>query len=71
MSLRRSNGALIRRKKKQRLIVDVDSTEDPAHGKQENVAFNGHFRKNYFHPLFAFTGDGDCLGAKLRPGNVH
>jgi hypothetical protein len=70
-SLTRSNDALMRRKKKQRLIVDVDSTEDPAHGKQEHVSFNGHFGKNCFHPLFAFTSDGDCLRAKLRPGNVH
>jgi Transposase DDE domain group 1 len=70
-SLTRSNDALMRRKKKQRLILDVDSTEDPAHGKQENVAFNGHFGKNCFHPLFAFTSDGDCVGVKLRPGNVH
>jgi hypothetical protein len=70
-SLTRSNDALMRRKKKQRLILDVDSTEDPAHGKQENVAFNGHFGKSCFHPLFAFTSDGDCLGVKLRPGNVH
>jgi hypothetical protein len=70
-ALMRSNDTLMRRKKKQRLIVDVDSTEDPAHGKQENVAFNGHFGKNCFHPLFAFASDGDCLGAKLRPGNVH
>jgi hypothetical protein len=35
------------------------------------VAFNGHFGKNCFHPLYAFTSDGDCLGVKLRPGNVH
>jgi hypothetical protein len=35
------------------------------------VAFNGHFGTNCFHHLFAFTGDGDCLVAKLRPGNVH
>ena len=70
-ALTRSNDALMRRKKKQRLILDVDSTEDPAHGKQEHVAFNGHFGKNCFHPLFAFTSDGDCLRAKLRPGNVH
>jgi hypothetical protein len=61
----------IRRKNKKRLIMDVDSTEDPAHGKQEGVAYNGHFAKNCFHPLFCFTSDGDCLGAKLRPGNVH
>ncbi|MBM4328811.1 MAG: IS1380 family transposase, partial [Deltaproteobacteria bacterium] len=70
-ALTRSHDALMKRKKKQRLVVDVDSTEDPAHGKQENVAFNGHFGKNCFHPLFAFTSDGDCLRAKLRPGNVH
>jgi hypothetical protein len=70
-ALTRSNDALMRRKKKRRLIVDVDSTEVPARGKQENVAFNGHFGKNCFHPLFAFTSDGDCLRAKLRPGNVH
>ncbi len=61
----------MRRKKKQHLILDVDSTEDPAHGKQESVAFNGHFWKNYFHLLCAFTSEGDSLRAMLRPGNVH
>ncbi|MGO9571456.1 MAG: IS1380 family transposase [Desulfomonilaceae bacterium] len=70
-ALMRSNDTLMGRKNKQRVIVDVDSTEDPAYGKQEHVAFNGHFGKNCFHPLFAFTSDGDCLRAKLRPGNVH
>ena len=35
------------------------------------MAYNGHFAKNCFHPLFGFTSEGDCLGAKLRPGNVH
>jgi hypothetical protein len=35
------------------------------------VAYNGHFAKNCFHPLFGFTSEGDCLGARLRPGNVH
>jgi hypothetical protein len=24
-----------------------------------------------FHPLFCFNSDGDCLGVRLRPGNVH
>ena len=70
-ALARSAEVLLRRKDKRRLIVDFDSTEDPAHGKQENVVYNGHFKKNCFHPLFAFTSDGDCLAAKLRPGNVH
>jgi hypothetical protein len=70
-ALTRATDALLKRKNKKRLIIDLDSTEDPAHGKQEGVAYNGHFAKNCFHPLFAFTSDGDCLGAKLRPGNVH
>jgi hypothetical protein len=70
-ALRRSTDALLLKKDKRRLIVDVDSTEDPAHGTQENVAYNGHFGTNCFHPLFAFTSGGVCLGAKLRPGNVH
>jgi len=67
----RSADVLLKWKNKRRLILDVDSTEDPAHGKQENVAYNGHFGKNCFHPLFCFTSDGDGLAAKLRPGNVH
>jgi hypothetical protein len=70
-ALTRATDALLKRKNKPRLIVELDSTEDPAHGKQEGVAYNGHFAKNCFHPLFAFTSEGDCLGAKLRPGNVH
>ena len=24
-----------------------------------------------YHPLLLFNGEGDCLGAKPRPGNVH
>ena len=35
------------------------------------MAYNGYFAKNCFHPLFCFTSEGDCLGVKLRPGNVH
>jgi hypothetical protein len=70
-ALRRSTDALLLKKDRRRLIVDVDSTKDPAHGSQERVAYNGHFGVTCFHPLFAFTSEGACLGAKLRPGNVH
>ena len=70
-ALTRSTDTLLKRKNKKRLIIDLDSTEDPAHGKQEGVTYNGHFAKNCFHPLFCFTSEGDCLRAKLRPGNVH
>ena len=70
-ALTRATDALLKRKNKKRLIIDLDSTEDPAHGKQEGVAYHGNFAKNCFHPLFCFTSEGDCLRATLRPGNVH
>jgi hypothetical protein len=37
-ALTRAADALLKRKNKKRLIIDLDSTEDPAHGKQEGVA---------------------------------
>jgi hypothetical protein len=54
-----------------RLILDVDSSESPVHGAQEQAAYNGHFESVCYHPLFAFNQNGDCLAAALRPGNVH
>ena len=41
------------------------------YGAQEESAYNGHFESTCFHPLLLFSRDGDCLAAKLRPGNVH
>ncbi len=49
----------------------MDSTEIPVYGEQENSAYNGHFGSTCYHPLLLFNGKGDCLAAKLRPGNVH
>jgi hypothetical protein len=49
----------------------MDSTEIPAFGEQEQSAYNGHFESTCYHPLLLFNREGDCLGAKLRPGNVH
>ena len=69
--LQRSIDPLLKREGKARLILDLDSSEDPAHGRQEGVNYNGHFRKNCYHPLFCFTSSGICLAGKLREGNVH
>lgn len=55
----------------QRVVLDIDSTEIPVYGQQENSAYNGHFESTCYHPLVLFNSDGDCLVAKLRPGNVH
>ena len=55
----------------QRVVLDMDSTEIPVYGQQENSAYNGHFESMCYHPLLMFNGEGDCVAAKLRPGNVH
>jgi hypothetical protein len=55
----------------QRVVLDMDSTEIPVYGQQENSAYNGQFESTCYHPLLLFNREGDCLAAKLRPGNVH
>jgi hypothetical protein len=54
-----------------RVVLDMDSTEIRVYGQQEHSAYNGHFESTCYHPLLLFNRDGDCLAAKLRPGNVH
>ena len=74
-SLARINRALIGKAEaldsSQRVVLDMDSTEIPVYGQQENSAYNGHFESTCYHPLLLFNREGDCLAAKLRPGNVH
>ena len=55
----------------QRVVLDLDSTEIPVYGQQEESAYNGHFESTCYHPLLLFNREGDCLAARLRPGNVH
>ncbi len=54
-----------------RVVLDMDSTEIPVYGQQEHSTYNGHFESTCYHPLLLFNREGDCLAAKLRPGNVH
>ncbi|HEV3498343.1 MAG TPA: IS1380 family transposase [Actinomycetes bacterium] len=54
------------------LLLDLDGTADPAHGRQEGVAYHGYFRQHIYHPLLVFDGDtGHLITAVLRPGDVH
>jgi hypothetical protein len=73
--LMRLNTALVQhdaaRPLARRLILDIDRSESPVHGAQEQTAYNGHFESVCYHPLFVFNQHGDCLAATLRPGNVH
>jgi Transposase DDE domain group 1 len=55
-----------------RVLLDRDGTADPAHGKQEGVAYHGYYRQHMYHPLLIFDGDtGQLITAILRPGNTH
>jgi hypothetical protein len=56
----------------ERILLDLDGTDDPAHGDQEGTAYHGYYRQHMYHPLLVFDGDTDQLiAAVLRPGNAH
>jgi Transposase DDE domain group 1 len=55
-----------------RIVLDLDSTDDPTHGDQEGSAYHGYFRQHMYHPLLVFDGEtGQVITAILRPGNAH
>ena len=41
------------------IVLDMDSTEIPVYGQQENSAYNGHFQSTCYHPLRLFNREGD------------
>ena len=55
-----------------RIILDIDPTEDPVHGKQQQIHFHGFYGHYIYLPLLVYDGErGDLLGAVLRRGNAH
>ena len=55
-----------------RVVLDLDGTDDPAHGAQEGAAYHGYYRQRMYHPLLVFDGDtGQLVTAVLRPGTAH
>jgi hypothetical protein len=54
------------------IVLDMDATDDPTHGKQQLNFFHGYYEEHMYHPLLVFDGrDGFPLAAELRPGNTH
>ena len=49
----------------QEVILDVDATDDPLHGKQEGRYFHGYYKRYCYLPLYVFCGD-HLLCARLR-----
>jgi hypothetical protein len=52
-----------------RLILDLDATDDPLHGNQEDRFFHGYYKCYCYLPLYIFCGR-ELLLAKLRPANI-
>jgi len=51
------------------IILDLDATDDPLHGHQEERFFHGYYDCYCYLPLYVFCGR-HLLGAKLRPANI-
>lgn len=54
-----------------RLVLDLDSTDDPTHGQQPFAFFNGYYDTHCYQQLFIYTADGDLLWAKLVSGTAN
>ncbi len=54
------------------LIIDIDSTDDPTHGRQQLSMFNGYYGQFMYNELFFHDGHtGQIIVPVLRPGNSH
>ena len=51
------------------IILDLDATDDPLHGHQEERFFHGYYDCYCYLPLYVFCGR-HLLAAKLRPANI-
>ena len=57
------------REEPQEIILDLDATDDPLHGKQEGRFFHGYYKSYCYLPLYIFCGR-HLLCAKLRRANI-
>lgn len=51
------------------IVLDLDATDTPLHGKQEARFFHGYYNHYCYLPLYVFCGD-QLLCARLRPSNI-
>lgn len=50
------------------IIIDLDATDTPLHGRQEGRFFHGYYDHYCYLPLYTFCGD-QILGVRLREAN--
>ena len=53
----------------ERIVLDLDATDDPLHGHQEGRFFHGYYDGYCYLPLYVFCGR-HLLAAKLRRSNI-
>jgi len=53
----------------QQIVLDLDTTDDIIHGKQEGRFFHGYYGDYCYLPLYIFSGD-HLLCARLREANI-
>lgn len=53
----------------ERIVLDVDATDNPLHGHQLGRFFHGYYDSYCYLPLYIFCGDHPLL-ALLRPSNI-
>jgi hypothetical protein len=51
------------------IILDLDATDDPLHGRQEGRFFHGYYDCYCYLPLYVFCGS-HLLAARLRRSNI-
>jgi hypothetical protein len=51
------------------IILDLDATDDPLHGKQEGRFFHGYYGQYCYLPLYVFCGE-FLLCSRLRSSNI-
>ncbi len=53
----------------ERIVLDLDATDDLIHGKQEGRFFHGYYWNYCYLPLYIFAGE-HLLAAKLRKSDI-
>ena len=51
------------------IVIDLDATDLPLHGRQEQRFFHGFYNHYCYLPLYIVCGD-HLLGVRLRPANI-
>ncbi len=59
----------IHSKEPDRIIIDVDATDDLIHGNQEGRFYHGYYNNYCYLPLYIFCGE-HLLCSRLRPSNI-